>query len=278
MKDVFISYAREDSDTAGKLSHALEQEGFSVWWDREISPGKTFHQVIKEQLDHSQCVIVLWSRASVVSDWVLDEASEGHSQRKLVPVLMDDVQIPMGFRRIQAADLRNWNGKQSDPAFQSLTQSVKRMLTPKRPDEPAVTGPPPKSIQPKETPKRANAAWLTNLLVIGALGFFYLAAVFGACSNHDIMALSALIGFPLSLFLILQKQAFRIAWIVLPLISFFIGMPYGHNYGSMTKSALFGLDQGTNCQPRPAVLMMLGIVALAAVIDHVVFSYAKRRR
>ncbi|MFV1981589.1 MAG: toll/interleukin-1 receptor domain-containing protein, partial [Rhodothermia bacterium] len=98
MKDVFISYAREDSNTAGKLSDALELEGLSVWWDREIPPGKTFDEVITEQLAQSKCVIVLWSNASVSSNWVLDEVSEARSQNKLVPVLIDDVQIPMGFR------------------------------------------------------------------------------------------------------------------------------------------------------------------------------------
>jgi hypothetical protein len=189
MKDIFISYAREDSNTASKLSDALELEGLSVWWDRKISAGQTFDQVIKEQLDQSQCVIVLWSNASVSSNWVLDEVSEAQSQKKLVPVLIDDVQIPMGFRRIQAADLKNWSGKRTDPAFQLLIESVKRTLT--------TTGLS-KSRSNKEEPiqSRTKVSWLANIVVIAALAFFYLTAVSQVCFKDDLLAFSALIGFP----------------------------------------------------------------------------------
>jgi len=42
MADVFLSYAREDQAFAQRLAQALEAEGFSVWWDRTIPPGKTW--------------------------------------------------------------------------------------------------------------------------------------------------------------------------------------------------------------------------------------------
>jgi hypothetical protein len=36
MTDVFISYAREDRETAAKLAKVLEDQGYSVWWDPVI--------------------------------------------------------------------------------------------------------------------------------------------------------------------------------------------------------------------------------------------------
>ena len=34
MSDIFISYAKEDKEKAGLLAEVLEEQGWSVWWDR----------------------------------------------------------------------------------------------------------------------------------------------------------------------------------------------------------------------------------------------------
>ena len=64
MADVFISYAREDRAKAQQLAKVLEEKGWSVWWDPEISPGKTPDEVI---------------------------AVEEGRNRRLLPVLSDEV-------------------------------------------------------------------------------------------------------------------------------------------------------------------------------------------
>lgn len=108
MSDIFISYAKEDRGKAKDIAEALKQQGFSVWWDRNILPGQTFDAVIEEALDAAKCVIVLWSKTSVSKDWVRTEASEGTQRGIIIPVLIErDVKIPLALRRIQAADLRD---------------------------------------------------------------------------------------------------------------------------------------------------------------------------
>ena len=67
MADIFISYARVDRERAQALASALDGEGWTVWWDRDIPPGRTFDDVIEEALGAAKCVIVLWSRDSVRS-------------------------------------------------------------------------------------------------------------------------------------------------------------------------------------------------------------------
>lgn len=68
--DIFISYASADRPTAQILASTLSKEGWSVWWDRNIPVGKSFDQVIEEALTTAKCVIVLWSKTSVGSNWV----------------------------------------------------------------------------------------------------------------------------------------------------------------------------------------------------------------
>jgi hypothetical protein len=61
MSDIFLSYKSEDRARAKIIAEALEQHGYSVWWDRVIPIGKNYDDVITEALDAAKCVIVLHS-------------------------------------------------------------------------------------------------------------------------------------------------------------------------------------------------------------------------
>jgi hypothetical protein len=106
----------------------LERHGFSVWWDRRIPIGKTFDLIIEEALDAAKCVVVVWSNYSVRSEWVKNEAYEGIERQILIPVLIDDVRIPLTFRRIQAARLVGWHGEIPHPELELLIGSIKELL------------------------------------------------------------------------------------------------------------------------------------------------------
>jgi hypothetical protein len=128
MRDVFLSYARDDREQAAALAGALESRGVSVWWDRQIPPGRTFDEVIEEALTGARCVLVLWSEHSIQSRWVRAEASEADERGVLVPVLIQPVEPPLGFRNIQAADLAAWRGDLDDPELQKLFATVSAMV------------------------------------------------------------------------------------------------------------------------------------------------------
>lgn len=129
--DIFISYSREDRESASNLANCLTQEGFSVWWDRKIPSGKSFEAVIQSAIDQSKCVIVLWSNQSVESDWVKEEASLGKSRNTLIPILIDNVSIPLGFGRTHTANLVDWNFQQSDLEFKKLIEDIHLMINQK---------------------------------------------------------------------------------------------------------------------------------------------------
>lgn len=128
MSDIFLSYKSEDQAKAQIIAEALERNGYSVWWDRVIPPGRTFDEVIEEELDAAKCVVALWSKESVKSEWVRTEASEGKIRKFLIPVLIEDVTPPLAFRLIEAAKLINWDGTVPNPEFDLLLGSVSRML------------------------------------------------------------------------------------------------------------------------------------------------------
>ena len=62
MADLFISYADEDREWAERLAKALEDNGWSVWWDRRLLAGQSFDQIIERELTNTKAAVVLWSR------------------------------------------------------------------------------------------------------------------------------------------------------------------------------------------------------------------------
>ena len=128
MSDIFISYASEDRERVRPLAEALSRQGWSVWWDRDISTGSRFHRVIDEELAAARCVLVVWTNQSIESDWVIEEAQDGKDREILVPVLLDRVKPLRGFRLLQAVELLEWSGEESFPAFQKLLADLTKVL------------------------------------------------------------------------------------------------------------------------------------------------------
>ena len=128
MSDVFISYAREDRVFVGLLAGRLEGHGWTVWWDRNLVTGARFGRVIEQELDAARCVIVVWSRHAVDSDWVRAEAHEGYRRGMLVPVCIDGTMPPLIFRQMHTAELSNWQDAMDGPAFQILLNDVATKL------------------------------------------------------------------------------------------------------------------------------------------------------
>jgi hypothetical protein len=124
MSDIFISYAREDRGKAKALAELFQQQDWSVWWDRNIPPGRSFDEVIEEALGAAKCVVVLWSKNSASSDWVKGEAAEALQRKILVPVRIDSANVPLEFRRLQTLDLSDWKGDAGHPELGGFLDAV----------------------------------------------------------------------------------------------------------------------------------------------------------
>jgi hypothetical protein len=79
MADIFITYAREDEPRIRDLVKALEGQHWSIFWDRRIPAGQTWRSYIGQALTDARCVVVAWSRHSLASHFVAEEADEGDS-------------------------------------------------------------------------------------------------------------------------------------------------------------------------------------------------------
>jgi hypothetical protein len=118
--DVFISYSHEDRGRAQILVTALKRDGLSVWWDLDLPPGETWDRLIEQRLQTARSVVVLWTTISVTKVWVREEALDAQQRGVLVPVLLDDVAPPLGYRHLQAVPLIGWDGDASDAGYCQL--------------------------------------------------------------------------------------------------------------------------------------------------------------
>lgn len=53
--------------------------GYSCWWDRDLVSGARYLVETEAQLKAAKAVVVIWSRTSIASHWVADEAGAGRA-------------------------------------------------------------------------------------------------------------------------------------------------------------------------------------------------------
>ncbi len=122
---VFVSYAHEDRARVEALIRVLETEGLSVWWDGLIVAGSEFASSTEQALESAAAVIVMWSRASVTSHWVRDEATRGRDRRCLIPVSLDGSEPPIGFRQYLVINLSAWQDSGDAAEIKALLKAVR---------------------------------------------------------------------------------------------------------------------------------------------------------
>ncbi|WP_265529279.1 TIR domain-containing protein [Sphingomicrobium marinum] len=158
MADIFLSYARADQPRVEKLAAALEEAGYSLWWDKHLRSGHQFSDDIEAALAKAKAVLVIWSADAVKSEWVRDEAAIGRDGNKLVAARIDDTLPPIGFRQRHAIDLDDADAMASlTQAFDALIGGTHEVATP--------------ALTKKRTPNAALLA-LPLLAAIGGLGYW----------------------------------------------------------------------------------------------------------
>ena len=121
---VFVSYSRDDRARALPIIELLEAAGHTIWWDGLLAGGERFARTTEDALENARAVVVLWTRTSIASHWVHDEATRGRDRRVLVPLTLDGVEPPLGFRQFQTIDLSRARVAAGDPAADQLLRAV----------------------------------------------------------------------------------------------------------------------------------------------------------
>ena len=107
--DVFISYSRDDAAYAGRLARAIEQAGFSAWYDHKMPVGDSFNSTIEDAIDNARVILVLVTPRSAKSAWVQYEIGLAMQKgARIIPVTADEVDpgdLPSLLSRMNAMRL-----------------------------------------------------------------------------------------------------------------------------------------------------------------------------
>lgn len=119
---IYCSYSRVDSEMVLKTVNRLKESGFDVWIDElDIGVGENWDEQIGMALEQSTYFLVFMSHASIQSSNVIDEWSYALNANKvLLPILIEDCELPMRIQRIQYLD---FTGNYED-AFKALTRAL----------------------------------------------------------------------------------------------------------------------------------------------------------
>jgi len=110
---IFISYSHADVAFVNILAAHLVKQNAHVWVDTwELNVGDSILGKVQQAIQESSALLVVLSKASVASEWCRKELSAGlmrelDEKRVIVlPVLLEDCEIPMFLREKMYADFR----------------------------------------------------------------------------------------------------------------------------------------------------------------------------
>jgi hypothetical protein len=199
-RHTFISYSRINKEFALKLARELKAAGFPIWLDQlDIPTGARWDDEIEKALRECGIFMVILTPASIASDNTKDEIGYAidHGKR-ILPVLLEDCEIPLRLRRFQYVDFTRMNYTEGvRSAKELLARLVEEKSVPfparisdgkERPTQPAKvrsarsTSGHQKAV-PADTARNAQKPLLTKPTAIFAgIAVFTIVALIGAAS------------------------------------------------------------------------------------------------
>ena len=100
-----------------------------MWWDPKLRAGDDFDKIIEARLERIEMRYRSLEQKSVQSDYVRAEASEAMgSNKKLVPVAIENVTLSFRFKRLHTPMLLNWDGSNESVEFRKLVDDIKAKI------------------------------------------------------------------------------------------------------------------------------------------------------
>ena len=124
MVDVFISYKREERGRCERIYDKLHALGLDVWFDVRLTAGKSFDREIETAVKSAKAVVVLWSPASVESEWVREEAAVGKARDVLAAIRIAPCDLPFGFGTTHVEDIHEADFAEDHPGWLKILDRV----------------------------------------------------------------------------------------------------------------------------------------------------------
>ncbi len=127
----FISHSSKDKEFVLKLADSLKANGIEVWYDEySINLGDNILEKIQDGLESSSAIIPVLSGNYIESKWAMQELSFASARAlnkksiRIVPVLIEDCDIPIFLRDRLYADFRQGFDRPFESVLRSLLEDA----------------------------------------------------------------------------------------------------------------------------------------------------------
>jgi hypothetical protein len=105
---VFISHAAANLEAAQRVEASSDAAGFDPWLDRsDIRVGALLGRELRQVIEASKAVVLMWSKAAASSPWVATEVLTAfHLNRYIVPRVLSGTELPQFLSRSVYFDFR----------------------------------------------------------------------------------------------------------------------------------------------------------------------------
>jgi hypothetical protein len=132
---VFCSYSHANKEIVKAVASGLRDAGIDVWIDeQDITLGAGIADTISRGLDSADFLAFFISRHSMTSEWAIKELNIVISRRLskrpsavILPILLEDVEVPALLRDVKYLDLRDGNVSRAvSDLIKAINQHAKR--------------------------------------------------------------------------------------------------------------------------------------------------------
>lgn len=163
--DLFLSHSHKDKDPVHRLARRLQEAGLKVWLDEwQIKPGDYIFLKVEDGLSRSRALVLCMTVNTFGSEWVQMELGTVmfrdpvNSERRFLPLLMADCEIPDNIRGYAYIDYR----QESAEAFQRLARACQPAEVVKETVQEKETPPPIATLKHK---LMGHTGWVTSVAV-----------------------------------------------------------------------------------------------------------------
>jgi hypothetical protein len=134
---VFLSYSHEDKEIVSEVAELLRADGIDVWFDlSEIHWGDSIQERVSRGLDSADFLAFFMSPSSLGNAWpraelntIISRQLSGDRGAMVLPILLQDTEIPPILRDIRYLDLRDRDVKGK---AQELIAAIRHQMKNKR--------------------------------------------------------------------------------------------------------------------------------------------------
>lgn len=130
--DVFVSYSHDDADIVTDLAERLKEHGIEVAYDKVVvRPGSIIFHEVEEAIRNSTHGLLVISPASMASGPVMNEyyvllQRSMYDGQLLIPVLVEDVELPEFVKIRFYSDLRGVSDAVFDRRVGEIVEAIRR--------------------------------------------------------------------------------------------------------------------------------------------------------